>query len=160
MDCAAQTERIIRAVSNPYTTILGHMTGRQLLRRPGYDIDIEKVLAACAQHGVAVGINANPWRLDLDWRWHETRQLLRGQPATDMVVRENSYAGETAMPVRKAESAMPRRRSAEVADYIHTQLMDLAVFAQQSELDSVARLIMAAALEAQLQWAFRRPRLH
>jgi DNA polymerase (family 10) len=71
-DRAAQTERIIRAVSNPYTTILGHMTGRQLLRRPGYDIDIETVLAACAEHGVAVEINANPWRLDLDWRWHET----------------------------------------------------------------------------------------
>jgi histidinol phosphatase-like PHP family hydrolase len=47
------------------------MTGRLLLRRPGYDIDIEKVLAACAEHGVAVEINANPWRLDLDWRWHE-----------------------------------------------------------------------------------------
>ena len=72
MDRAEQTERIIRAVSNPYTTILGHMTGRQLLRRPGYDIDIEKVLGACAEHGVVVEINANPWRLDLDWRWHET----------------------------------------------------------------------------------------
>ena len=71
MDRASQTERIIRAVSNPYATILGHMTGRLLLRRPGYDIDIEKVLAACAEHGVAVEINANPWRLDLDWRWHE-----------------------------------------------------------------------------------------
>jgi DNA polymerase (family 10) len=65
-----QTRRILRAVANPYTTILGHMTGRQLLRRPGYDIDIEKILAACAQHAVAVEINANPWRLDLDWRWH------------------------------------------------------------------------------------------
>jgi DNA polymerase (family 10) len=76
MDRAAQTERIIRAVSNPFTTILGHMTGRQLLRRPGYDIDVEKVLAACAKHGVAVEINANPWRLDLDWRWHETALRL------------------------------------------------------------------------------------
>src|SRR5436305_3193541 len=46
------------------------MTGRQLLRRPGYDLDIEKVLEACAEHGAAVEINANPWRLDLDWRWH------------------------------------------------------------------------------------------
>lgn len=64
----AQTERIIRAVDNPYTTILGHLTGRQLLRRPGYEIDIEKVLAACAENGVAVEINSNPWRLDLDWR--------------------------------------------------------------------------------------------
>ena len=49
-----------------YTTILGHMTGRQLLRRPGYDVDIDAILTACAKHGVAVEINANPWRLDLD----------------------------------------------------------------------------------------------
>jgi DNA polymerase (family X) len=66
-----QTARIIRAVENPYTTILGHMTGRQLLRRPGYEVDIEEILAACACR------NANPWRLDLDWRWHE-RALERG----------------------------------------------------------------------------------
>lgn len=65
-----QTDRILQAVANPRTTILGHMTGRQLLRRPGYDVDVEKVLRACAKHGVAVEINANPWRLDLDWRWH------------------------------------------------------------------------------------------
>jgi DNA polymerase (family X) len=70
LDRKAQTQRIIRAVENPFTTILGHMTGRQLLRRPGYDVDIEAVLTACGQHGVAVEINANPWRLDLDWRWH------------------------------------------------------------------------------------------
>jgi DNA polymerase (family 10) len=66
LDPKEQTERFIRAVANPRTTILGHMTGRQLLRRPGYDLDIEKVLEACAKHGVAVEINANPWRLDLD----------------------------------------------------------------------------------------------
>jgi len=71
LDSKAQTARIIRAVSNPFTTILGHMTGRQLLRRPGYKVDIERVLAACAEHQVAVEINANPWRLDLDWRWHQ-----------------------------------------------------------------------------------------
>jgi DNA polymerase (family 10) len=70
MDEARQTERIVRAAANPFTTILGHMTGRQLLRRPGYEVDVEAVLLACAQHGVAVEINANPWRLDLDWRWH------------------------------------------------------------------------------------------
>ena len=76
LDPKAQTERIVRAVGNPYTTILGHMTGRQLLRRPGYKIDIETVLAACARHGVAVEINANPWRLDLDWRWHRRALAL------------------------------------------------------------------------------------
>src|SRR3712207_1589381 len=41
-----------------------------LLRRPGYEVDIDAVLGACAQHGVAVEINGNPHRLDLDWRWH------------------------------------------------------------------------------------------
>jgi hypothetical protein len=59
------------AVANPFVTILGHMTGRQLLRRVGYEVDVGKVLKACADHGIAVEINANPWRLDLDWRWHQ-----------------------------------------------------------------------------------------
>jgi len=71
LDRKAQTDRLLRAVANPHTSIIGHMTGRQLMRRPGYDIDIEKVLRACANHGVAVEINAHPWRLDLDWRWHQ-----------------------------------------------------------------------------------------
>ncbi|TIS98228.1 MAG: PHP domain-containing protein [Mesorhizobium sp.] len=66
-----QTDRIIEAIANPFTTIIGHMTGRQLLRRPGYDLDIDKVLRTCARYGVAVEINAHPWRLDLDWRWHQ-----------------------------------------------------------------------------------------
>jgi DNA polymerase (family 10) len=71
LDRKAQTERLLTAVANPHTSILGHMTGRQLRRRPGYDIDVEKVLRACARHDVAVEINAHPWRLDLDWRWHQ-----------------------------------------------------------------------------------------
>jgi DNA polymerase (family 10) len=66
----AQTERLVRVATNPFVTMLGHLTGRQLLRRPGYELDIERVLAACARYGVAVEINGNPWRLDLDWRWH------------------------------------------------------------------------------------------
>jgi DNA polymerase (family 10) len=71
LDEKEQTARLLRAISNPRTTILGHMTGRQLMRRPGYDIDIEKVLRACATYGVAIEINAHPSRLDLDWRWHQ-----------------------------------------------------------------------------------------
>lgn len=71
LDRKAQTDRLLRAISDPHTTIIGHMTGRQLLRRPGYEIDVEKVLRACAKHRVAVEINAHPWRLDLDWRWHQ-----------------------------------------------------------------------------------------
>lgn len=63
------TARIIRAVENPFTSILGHVTGRLLLRREGYPVDHEKIIDACADNGVAIEINANPRRLDLDWRW-------------------------------------------------------------------------------------------
>jgi len=71
LDRKAQTQRLLQAISHPYTTIIGHMTGRQLQRRPGYEIDVEKMLRACAKHDVVVEINAHPWRLDLDWRWHQ-----------------------------------------------------------------------------------------
>lgn len=63
------TARIVRAVSNPHVRVLGHPTGRLLLRREGYPLDHEAVLDACAAHGVAVELNANPWRLDVDWRY-------------------------------------------------------------------------------------------
>jgi DNA polymerase (family X) len=65
---AQMTERVLRAVRNPYLTILGHPTGRLLLRRDGYPLDVPAVLDAAAEHGVVVEINANPHRLDLDWR--------------------------------------------------------------------------------------------
>ena len=61
------TARVVRAVSNPHVDVLGHPTGRLLLRRPGYPLDHAAVLDACAEHGVAVELNANPWRLDVDW---------------------------------------------------------------------------------------------
>lgn len=69
MDERKATDRLLRAIENPYTTMLGHPTGRLLLRRPGYPIDYKAVIDACAQHRVIIEINANPRRLDLDWRW-------------------------------------------------------------------------------------------
>jgi len=63
------TQRLLKAIENPYTTFLGHPTGRLLLRRKGYAIDHKKIIDACALHNVIIEINANPWRLDLDWRW-------------------------------------------------------------------------------------------
>jgi DNA polymerase (family X) len=73
----AQTERILAAVRHPACRILGHPTGRLLLARPGYAVDLERVLDGCAENGVAVEINASPYRLDLDWRWAQ-RALDRG----------------------------------------------------------------------------------
>lgn len=61
--------RLLNAVQNPYTTILGHMTGRLLLSRPGYPVNHHRVIDACAEHHVAIEINAHPRRLDIDWRW-------------------------------------------------------------------------------------------
>ncbi|PWJ40910.1 DNA polymerase/3'-5' exonuclease PolX [Sediminitomix flava] len=69
MDKAKATQRLLTAIANPYTTILGHPTGRLLLKREGYPIDHGKIIDACAEHNVMIEINANPWRLDLDWRW-------------------------------------------------------------------------------------------
>jgi DNA polymerase (family 10) len=69
MDERKATDRLLRAIENPYTTMLGHPTGRLLLRRQGYPIDYKAVIDACAKHQVVIEINANPWRLDLDWRW-------------------------------------------------------------------------------------------
>lgn len=62
-------QRLIGAIENPYTTILGHPTGRLLLMREGYPIDHKKMIDACVANRVVIEINANPYRLDLDWRW-------------------------------------------------------------------------------------------
>ncbi len=65
------TSRLITAIENPYTTILGHPSGRLLLSRSGYPVDFKKVIDACAANGVVIEINSNPLRLDMDWRWHQ-----------------------------------------------------------------------------------------
>ena len=73
---AQQTARLIRAMQNPALTFVGHMTGRLLLSRAGYRPEVETVLEAAAQLGAGVEINADPHRLDLDWRyWHKAKQL-------------------------------------------------------------------------------------
>ncbi len=69
MDQKKATERIIKAIRNPYTTMLAHLTNRLLLKREGFPVDYRAVIDACADQGVVIEINANPWRLELDWRW-------------------------------------------------------------------------------------------
>ena len=69
MDKIKATERVIRAVSHPLTTMLGHMTGRLFLRRDGYELDHRAVIDVCAENNVIIELNASPWRLDIDWRW-------------------------------------------------------------------------------------------
>jgi DNA polymerase (family 10) len=63
-----QTARVVRALANPYVTMLGHPSGRLLLSRDGYSLDMKQVIEAARTHGKVIEINANPYRLDLDWR--------------------------------------------------------------------------------------------
>ena len=69
MDEEKAMKRLLGAITNPYTTIMGHMTGRLLLRRKGFPVDHKTIIDACAEHKVVIEINANPNRLDMDWRW-------------------------------------------------------------------------------------------
>ncbi|MCS7152794.1 MAG: PHP domain-containing protein [Bacteroidia bacterium] len=62
-------QRIERALTNPYVRVLGHWTGRLLRNRPGYPIQEERVLDLCAEKGIAIEFNANPYRMEIEWRW-------------------------------------------------------------------------------------------
>ncbi len=69
-----QTQRMIRAIENPYVDIIGHPTGRILLSRSGYPLDVDAIIEAAAAHGKCIEINAHPSRLDLDWHYvHKAR---------------------------------------------------------------------------------------
>ncbi len=69
MDEDKATQRLLAAIENPFTHILGHPTGRLLLSRRGYPLNHKKIIEACAANQVAIEINANPYRLDIDWEW-------------------------------------------------------------------------------------------
>ncbi len=71
------TKRIIRAIEQPHVTMLGHLTGRLLLEREAYDVDVEKVIDAAIAHGVIIELNASPMRLDMDWR-HWRKAAAKG----------------------------------------------------------------------------------
>ncbi len=69
------TKRIIRAIEQPHVTMLAHLTGRLLLEREGYGLDVDKVIDAAAANGVVIELNSNPWRLDMDWRhWRKAAE--------------------------------------------------------------------------------------
>jgi DNA polymerase (family X) len=69
MDIETATARLIKAIENPHTSILGHCSGRLLLSRAGYPLDMQAIIDACATNDVALELNASPYRLDMDWKW-------------------------------------------------------------------------------------------
>ena len=75
LDEKSMTDRIIKALENPMTTMLGHLTGRLLLKREPYAVNVDKVIDAAAANGKIIELNANPYRLDMDWRhWKKAKQ--------------------------------------------------------------------------------------
>lgn len=85
------TNRIINAISHPHVHILGHPTGRLLLGRSGYSVDMEKVLAAALEHNVTIELNASPYRLDLDWKYCQQAKEL----GVKVVINSDAHRIET-----------------------------------------------------------------
>jgi DNA polymerase (family 10) len=113
------TERVARAVRNPHTTILGHATGRLLLAREGYPLDHERVIAACAEAGTAIELNANPYRLDMDWRY------LRFATEQDVLISINPDAHSTdELKYTRWGVAVARKAWLTAEDCLNAKLLD------------------------------------
>ncbi|HUF90194.1 MAG TPA: helix-hairpin-helix domain-containing protein [Gemmatimonadota bacterium] len=112
---AEQTARLVAALANPWLDILGHPTGRVLLARDGIDVDMEAVLEAAAAHGVALEVNGDPRRLDLDWRWHRaaTERGIRLSIAPD------AHGVETIEPLIESGVGVARKGGVTAADVLN-----------------------------------------
>jgi DNA polymerase (family 10) len=112
------TQRIIVAVKHPLVTMLGHATGRLLLRRDGYKVNLDKVLEACAEAGTMVEINAQPLRLDLDWKYCKRAKSL----GIKLVINPDAHStGELALVPYGVDVA--RRAWLEADDVLNTQTL-------------------------------------
>lgn len=119
----AMTARLVRALEHPRLTMLGHMTGRLLLSREPYDFDLDLVLATAAKHKKAIELNANPHRLDMDWRvLHRARQLGIG-----VSINPDAHSPEGLADVRWGVE-MARKGGLTAADVLNTRPLE-AVFA-------------------------------
>ena len=110
------TDRLLRAIENPYTQIIAHPTGRLLLRREAYDYDMEKVLDACAKHGVAMECNSYPDRLDLK----DVYLRMCKEKSVKVVISTDSHSTGNLSFIRYGVT-MARRGWLEKSDVINTQ---------------------------------------
>src|SRR5260370_8008588 len=97
MDEAEMTTRMLKAMDDPCLAVLGHPTGRLLLSRDPYPFDVERVLERAAVRGVAVEVNADPPRLDLDWR--QVRRARELGCTTPIATHSHSLAASTHPPL-------------------------------------------------------------
>ncbi len=115
MSRSDMTGRVLRALDDPRLTMLGHATGRLLLSRAGYDLDLDAVLDRAAERGVTVEINADPHRLDLDWR-HWPGARARGVRAA---INPDAHSTESLDYVHYGVT-MARKGGLEAADVVNT----------------------------------------
>lgn len=129
-----QTQRLIRAMENPYCSIMGHLTGRVLLRRDGYAPDHERVITRAGELGVAIELNADPNRLDLDWRWHR----FATERGVKIPICPDAHTPDGLKNVRYGVG-VARKGWLTKADVLNTQSVDdlLAFFAEQRKRKSV-----------------------
>jgi DNA polymerase (family 10) len=134
MDGPAMTRRVLRALDEPHLTILAHPTGRLLLSRDPYALDVEAMLEKAAERKVAVEINADPHRMDLDWRYlHRARELgvtiVIGPDAHSVNQLDYVFGG----------IGMARKGGLEAKDVLNTRDADAVVaFARARRLSSRA----------------------
>jgi len=102
----AMTDRLLHAIRNPATRFLGHATGRLLLGRAGYEVDMERVIVEAARHDVAIEINANPARLDIDWRWGPQLRASHTQVSVNPDAHEIAGLEDTRFGIAMARKAL------------------------------------------------------
>jgi DNA polymerase (family 10) len=119
MNGAAMTDRVLRAMDDPHMTILAHPTGRLLLSRDAYEIDLEAVLQKAVEVGVAVELNADPHRLDLDWR-HVQRAKALG---TTIEIGPDAHS-RAGLEWTELGVAMARKGWLEASDVLNTRSAD------------------------------------
>jgi DNA polymerase (family 10) len=119
LDRAAMTDRMLKCIENPYTQIIGHPTGRRLLARESFDYDMEKVLDACANHGVAMECNSYPERLDL----RDVYLRMCKQRGVKVVISTDSH-NTLHLPYIRYGVTMARRGWLEKSNVINTLPMD------------------------------------
>ena len=106
MDGTTMTDRILEAVRNPATRFLGHATGRLLLGRPAYACDLDRIIEEAARHDVAIEINANPHRLDIDWRWGPKLRATKARVAINPDAHSVGELANTRFGVTMARKAL------------------------------------------------------
>lgn len=119
MSRADMTRRVLRALNDRHLTILGHLTGRLLLSRAGYDLDIDAVIERAAERAVAIEINADPHRLDLDWRYWPGAKA-RGVSAA---INPDAHSAESLDYVRYGVT-MARKGGLEPPDVVNTRTLE------------------------------------